>query len=203
MYQRLPLLLIATALLSAPAFAQKTPFEGLSLGLNAVLDSSSTELGPDAQRLSGLGWTTQGASIQGAWGWPVGESSIFSVGATYHLSDISSGDSNTNGGAFSLKRHSAYSVYMEPGFKLSNQTLVYATVGYEAANMRLDTSTGGTEQSIEGAGYGVGMRSYFSKHGYVQVEIKQLDYRATHFPDQTANFKASATEGLLGVGYQF
>jgi opacity protein-like surface antigen len=198
-----PLVLLAASLVGAPAFAQKTPFEGLSLGLNVGLDSGTTELGVGDNQINGLGWTSQGLGIQGAWGWPAGGTAIFSLGATLNLTDIAGGDANTTAGFAALKRRTAFSVYMEPGLKLFDRTLAYLKVGYEGASMHFDASTGSADQYIEGAGYGLGLRSFVDKHIYLQAEVKQVFYSSTNLPGQSNSFKSSGTQGLLGLGYQF
>lgn len=198
-----PIVLLAASLVSAPAFAQKTPFEGLSLGLNAGLDSGTTELGLGDNQINGVGRTSQGLGIQGAWGWPAGEKAIFSLGATLNLTDIAGGDTNTTAGFATLKRRNAFSVYMEPGLKLFDRTLAYLKVGYEGASMHFDASTGSADQYIEGAGYGLGLRSFVDKHIYLQAEVKQVFYSSTNLPGQSDSFRTSGTQGLLGLGYQF
>lgn len=203
MNKPLACLLLAAAGLTSPAFAQSNPFEGFSLGLNLALQSDTTELGAATDRYSGVGWTSQGARLQAAYGWPTGPASIFSVGVSYSLTDISGGDASTAAATFSLKRRNAYAVYFEPGWKLTDSTLAYFKVGYEGAMLREERSQGALESSLDGAGYGFGLRGMLDKHLYVQAELKQLFYNRAHFSDQVAGFKLSGTEGLLGIGYQF
>lgn len=197
------ILLAAAALLTSTAYAQGNPFEGWSLGLNMSLQSNTTELNAGTDRFSSLGWTSQGANLQASYGWPTSASSVFSVGVNYSLTDASGGDASTAVGAFSLKRKNAYSVYFEPGLKLSDTTLAYFKVGYEGTTLREDTSLGGMEKTLDGAGYGFGLRGMLDKHVYLQAEVKQLFYNTANFPGQATGFKLTGTEGLLGLGYQF
>jgi opacity protein-like surface antigen len=80
-------LLSASILLGTAAHAQDRSFEGFSLGLNLALQSDSTELTAGSTRLHGLGWTSQSAGLQAAYGWSAGDSTLLSVGASYTLGD--------------------------------------------------------------------------------------------------------------------
>ena len=203
MQYRIPFALMALALCSSATFAQTHPFEGPSAALNLGLYSNSTEISSSTDTLNGLGQTTQGANIQGAWGWAVSPSWIFSVGASYNLTDQSAGNANLLGGAVNLKRRNAWSVYMEPGIKVSDQTLVYAKVGYENGNLRVEGTGSSFDKTMDGAGYGLGIRTMLDSNLYLQAEIKQIYYTAVSVPGQATDLKTQATEGLFGIGYQF
>ena len=196
-------LVVASGLLAPQAFAQDKSFEGFSLGLNLALQSDSTELSPGNEHLHGLGWTSQDASLQAAYGWATGDSTVLSVGATYNLNDVSSGDASTANGGLSLKRKNGYSVYFEPGYKVSDRTLAYFKVGYEAATLHEDQDASSVESSLDGVGYGLGLRTLMDKHVYLQAEIRQVFYNSFSFAGQNGSFKTSGTMGLLGIGYQF
>ncbi|RFO94807.1 hypothetical protein DIC66_21585 [Rhodoferax lacus] len=196
-------ILVAVVVCSSYANAQQNPFEGGSVALNLGLQSNSTEISSGSDRISGIGWDSQGANLQGAWGWSLSPSFIVSVGASYNLTDVSAGDAGTSTGGFSLKRKNAYSVYLEPGFKVSDKTLAYGKVGYENANMQGEVAGRSGDKSIDGIGYGLGLRTMLDNNLYLQAEVKQIYYSSATFPGQSTDFKVHATEGLFGVGYQF
>jgi outer membrane immunogenic protein len=203
MQYRISSTLIALALCTPAAFAQTQAFEGPTVAMNLGLYSNTTELSSGTDRLNGLGATTQGANIQGAWGWVVSPSWVFSVGGSYNLNDQSAGEISGTGGGLNVKRKNAWSIYVEPGIKVSEQTLVYAKVGYENATLRAEGAGSSSEKSMDGAGYGLGIRTMLDKNLYLQAELKQLFYSSATFAGQATDFKTQATEGLFGIGYQF
>jgi outer membrane immunogenic protein len=196
-------LLAAAAICSSYANAQHNPFAGASVALNLGLQSNSTEITSGADRITGIGWDTQGANIQGSYGWSMSPSIILTVGANYNLSDVSAGDASTTAGGLSLKRKNAYSLYVEPGYKVADRTMAYAKIGYENASMRVDSSGSGNDKTIDGVGYGLGIRTMLDSSLFLQAEVKQIYYTSATFSGQSNDFKVHATEGLFGLGYQF
>ena len=195
--------LIILSLTSLNTFAQRASFEGASVGLSATLSSPTTEFTTGADQLKGLGWTSVGGGLQGAYSWNVGQASVVSVGATYQLNDISSGEFKSAPDFASLKKKNSYSVYVEPGFKVKEHTLAYAKIGYEGANMRLESTAASVDRDINGASLGFGLRVLLDTHIYVQAEVKQTVYNSTAFNGQPVDFRTSATAGLIGIGYHF
>lgn len=200
----IPALTIALAA-AAPAFAQSEPFSGASLGYNWNFNSVSTEMNADTTtKVSGIGWTSLGGSLQAAYGWGMGRTGQFTVGATYSLTDISSGDFTSSGDAFLLKKRDVYSVYLEPGFRLGGRTLAYAKLAYEGGTLRAEGSAGDVNLTLKGTGYGFGIRSQLENtQVYLQAEIKQVFYIPVHFPGRSGDVSSSATTGSVGIGYQF
>lgn len=195
---------IATAALSSTAaLAQKPPFEGPSLGYNLTVSSTSTEMMAGTARLSGLGWTTLGAGLQAAYGFPVGNTVVLSLGATYKLSDTSSGEFSAPGNSFGLKVKNSHFVYFEPGLKMTERVLAYGKIGYEGGRMRSESGGGCLDRNLDGIGYGLGLRVHLSNRIYLQSELKQTFYRSVSFPPHTKDVTASGTQGLMGVGYAF
>jgi opacity protein-like surface antigen len=197
---------VATVAFSAlQAQAQSGGFQGLSLGLNAGMIASNTEITSGTSVLDGLGHISAVGSLQAAYGWAIGDAMV-SVGATYNLNDVDGGELRTLAGARTAiyKARDAYSVYVEPGFKLNDRTLAFATLSYEAASAKAEDGAGViTKQDIQGTGYGFGLRTLLDKNMYVQVAVKQVYYDSERFPGDTADFKTRSTLGSVGVGYRF
>lgn len=194
--------LIAASLIASHVHAQGNRFEGASIGYNVNFHSTTNEVTSGTDQLKGLGWTSLGGSLQGAYGWPVGREGLFSIGATYSINDVPMGDIDSPTGSTSYTEKDVLSVYMEPGFKLSSTTLAYARISYEGATLRAQ-STGSLSQKLDGAGYGFGMRSMLDSRWYVQAEVKQVVYTRGSFNSSASQFKPSATSGTIGFGYQF
>jgi len=197
--------LTVALVIAKPAFAQSEPFLGASLGYNWNQNSVSTEMNADTTtRVNGIGWTSLGGSLQTAYGWGMGSTGLFTIGATYSMTDISAGDFTSSGDSFLLKKRDVYSIYVEPGFRLGGRTLAYAKLAYEGANLRAEGKTGDTNLTLKGTGYGFGMRSQLENtQVYLQAEIKQIFYLPVNFPGRSGDVNSSATTGSVGIGYQF
>jgi outer membrane immunogenic protein len=182
-------------------FAQSRNFEGMSLGVNLSAASSSSEI-------SGAGFsnkngdTSSHMGIQAAYGFPMGEAFVLGVGATYDFGDLKGGSTSASGTAYELKGKERYSVYIEPGFVISNSSIVYAKIGYQGMKGEINLSTGQTfSDDYFGAGYGAGIRTMVNKNLYFQAEFIQAN-----FDEKIQNgirSKPSATIGTIGVGYKF
>ncbi|MFM2036787.1 MAG: hypothetical protein RL459_2052 [Pseudomonadota bacterium] len=198
---------VATMAFSAvQAQAQSSGFQGVSLGLNAGMIASTTEITAGTDVLDGLGHSAAVGSLQAAYGWAMGDKGVISVGATYNLNDVKGGELRTTAGVRTglYKARDAYSIYLEPGYQLNDKTLAFATLSYEAATARAEDGAGtAVTQDIEGAGYGFGLRVLLDKNLYMQVAVKQVYYESDRFPGDAADFKARATLGSVGVGYRF
>lgn len=194
---------ITSGLISFNTFAQSVSFEGASIGFNAALDSPTTEFTSGTDQLKSVGWTSVGGGLKVAYGWAAGQAGVVSVGANYQLNDISAGEFKSATGFGSLKKKSSYSIYFEPGFKATQHTLAYATIGYEGANLRLESTADSVDRNINGASLGFGLRTLLAPHIYLQTEVKQIVYNSTTFNGQLVDLRTSATKGLIGIGYQF
>jgi Outer membrane protein beta-barrel domain len=194
---------LAAALLAPQVFAQSATFEGGSVGYNVNLNSTSTELSVGADRLNGMGSTELGGSLQAAYGWAMGANGIISLGATYSLNDINSGEFVSAGTTLKLKRRDAYSIYVEPGFKVSPGTLAYAKLGYENASALAESQGITLSNTVDGFSGGFGLRALLDSHLYLQAEVKQVFYNSSRFSGAAADFKSTATMGSIGIGYQF
>lgn len=201
---RFSIFVIASASLAATAaLAQDPSFKGLSLGYNLLVGSNSTEMTADTAIINGLGWTTLGAGLQAAYGFPVGKSIILSVGTTYKISDTSSGDFSNPSDSFRLKIKNSYSVYFEPGYRFGERSLAYAKIGYEGGSMQYESRSNCLARNLEGLGYGLGLRVGLVNKIYLQTEIKQVFFHPTTLPTRTTVFTTSGTQGQFGIGYQF
>lgn len=198
-------ILIATAVAATcfvpQVFAQARNFEGLSLGVNLNAASTSSEI-------SGAGFSNKNGDtsthlgVQAAYGFPMGDAFVFGIGATYDFGDLKGGSTSASGTSYELKGKDRYSVYFEPGFVVSNSSMVYAKVGYQGMKGEINLSTGQTfTDDYFGAGIGAGIRAMVNKNLYFQAEFLQVN-----FDEKTQNgvrTKPSATIGTIGVGYKF
>lgn len=195
--------LTASLAFATLASAQANNFGGFSLGLNADMTATSSEVTVSTVTGKGLGQQSVGASLQGAYGFSISPATVLSLGLTYSLADINAGEltiSGTGTGKYKLKN--AYSVYIEPGFNISPSTLGYLKISYEAAAANADRVGGSENKDVNGVGLGVGMRALLAKNIYLQVEARQVQYNTVTFTG-AVDFKPAATYGTIGVGYKF
>lgn len=195
----------AVSLSCFAASAQTANFEGFSaaLNLNLVGASTKTKLDSAGPALDGLGTNTAAASVQAAYGFAVSNNAVVSIGGTYVLGSpkvfsLDDGSNSVNG-----KAKSESSIYVEPGYLLSDKTMVYGKLSYESANLNADSASSHVSKGIRGTGFGAGLRTMIDKNMFVQVEVKQVGYGSARFDGATGDFKTSSTMGTVGVGYKF
>lgn len=196
------------ALFACASNAQTANFEGSSMGLNLDLLAGSAKASvPEVFGIDGLGKNSTGASLQAAYGFAVTPNTVISLGATYGLTsptvlDVSAGILGGNGVTAKLK--DSYSLYVEPGYLISNSTLAYGKISYESAKLSGSNFTGEEKQSIHGTGLGFGIRTMIDKNLSLQVEVKRVGYNTVQFiAEPGVDFKTTTTVGTIGLGYKF
>ena len=98
-----------------------------------------------------------------------------------------------------------YSLYLEPGSLVSDDTLLYGKISIERGKASVTSSIAANTESksISGTGYGVGMRHMLDKSKFVQVEFMKVGYKSVRFPGETTDIKFSTTLGTIGMGMKF
>ena len=193
------------AAFSTSAFAQVSNFTGYSAGVNldhtAVNYENSYSSGGND---NGFGQQSVGVSIQGAYGLALSNSVILSIGANYSLVDSKSYEASSGTGiSITDKLKNQYSLYLEPGYLVSEKTLAYGKVSYESAKGTEDqTGQASISKDLHGMGYGFGIRTMLDKNLSLQAEIKSVKY-GSESSSATSQFKTSATVGTIGLGYKF
>jgi len=200
MHRTLAATAVAALLITLPAFAQVHPHIGWSLGLNAHLATTATHFG-GAGISATMGATSHNASLQAAYGLPLGDKGMLGLGMTVGVGDLEGGSMRLAGTGLSFKTRDMYSVYIEPGHVLAASTLLYAKLAYLGA--RGEESYGGAtfSKTFAGVGYGVGSRTMLSRHLYLQFEFLQSDYEWK--TARTGAFRPVSTTGTIGLGYKF
>lgn len=182
------------------AFAQADNFAGLSVGANVNFATTSTEFSGGGV-LAKIGDTSQNASLQAAYGVALGNRGVLGFGVTYGLGDLKAGTLAADGTSVDIKAKNMYSIYIEPGYAVSNSTLAYAKMAY--LGMKGEITANGTSgsENFGGVGYGAGFRTMLDKNLFLQVEFIQSAY-SQKTRDGVA-FKPSASTGTIGIGYKF
>jgi hypothetical protein len=193
------LLMLGTAGLAS---AQVSNFTGFSGAVNLSAASSNTKVGSDFTA-GGDGFI---GSFQGAYGMELSSSSVLGFGLTYAAGKSKSGNTTDDDGTtydFAIKNQ--YSLYLEPGALLSDNTLLYGKISIERGKFSVTSSVPADSfsKSISGTGYGVGMRHVLDKTKFLQVELMKVGYKSIRDPENTIDIKSSTTLGTIGIGMKF
>ncbi len=184
--------------------AQVSNFTGLSGAVN--LSAASTNLKTSTQyTLGGDNWLS---SFQGAYGIELSSSSVLGMGLTYAAGKSKSGTSIDDGPPVTyspIAVKNQYSLYLEPGSMLSDNTLLYGKVSLEKGKAAITGATAALSpsKSVSGTGYGAGLRHMLDKTKYVQVEFMKVGYKSVRFDGDTTDIKFSTTLGTIGIGMKF
>ena len=209
--------IVTAALISGTAGAQTKPFEGFSATLNLNLIGTSNkvkfdqdpETGPDSTTMmDGLGKNSVAGTMQAAYGFSVGQNLILSVGGTYALGAPKTWTliDDVNGPTSGKARNMA-SLYIEPGYLISDKTMAYGKLSYETA--KVDIPSGDADvvsvnsKKVHGTGLGFGIRTMLNKNMFLQTEIRRIDYRTASAGAGITDIKTSATVGGVGLGWKF
>jgi len=118
-------------------------------------------------------------------------------------------ETSSNFGSTSSKLKDVWALSFLPGFKLGDQTLAYARLGYARAKGEFSnytTSGGNVSKDFTGALYGLGIKHAFNQHLAVVFEYHNLDLKAKDLESAggvTTNVKPGGNGFLLGVQYGF
>ena len=142
-------------------------------------------------------------SLRAEYGFPIGSGTVFGVALNYNLADTKSGSLTASGVEFQFKQKNSYSLLLQPGFVIGENTLVYGTISYDKTTLNLSApGFNDSEWTASGLGYGVGAKVMLTKNLYLQLEGRQ-----TTFDEVTDTFaqkyKSSVTSSTIGIGYRF
>jgi opacity protein-like surface antigen len=188
--------LMAAAVIATAVHAEEVSsnFEKFSVYGNFHHITSSTKFSINGSSFDGVGTSATGLSIGADKGFEFGKSGAVLVGGEIMLSNPKYLDITTRTSHLNTKQKEGYSLYVAPGVKVSDNTLVYFKVGLE--HLKLEGSGGG-ESSFSGTSYGVGTRINFDPKFFMTVEFKQTSF------SEKDNSTPKATIGTVGLGYYF
>jgi hypothetical protein len=194
---------------SVTASAQDGNFQGLFLGINGSLSSTNTDLNFDGLSIKSVGQVSTSAVAQIGYGYAATESAVFSFGVTYRLSDLRAGEASFDEGSYEFYAKRNYGIYFEPGYRIGGKTLMYGLVSYENAKgvdefVALNPAESDkARRNVKGFGFGFGSRSFFNDIGYIQIQIKKINFDQENVIGSTAVFEPSNLEGSIGIGFRY
>lgn len=190
------------ALLVSGASAQISNFTGFSAGINLNATAITTRMeANNLGEIERIGTQSWNGSAQTAYALALSPSSVVSAGLMYGLGASGAGTISNDNGDLSGEAKSQLSIYVEPGFLVSEKTLVYGKISYERAS--LVTSSGGDSVSrkLTGYGYGAGVRTFLDKSTYLQFETRSMTYNSVK--DDGFSATPHALIGSIGFGVKF
>ena len=189
-------------------------FNGLSIGLNGLLKSSSIKTTATFRGESGtfdsVGQQNLGAGLFADYAFRLSDRALFLVGGTYDLTESESFKISGNGSEAKIKEMKHYSVYMAPAYQISQTSLGYVKLAYHQAEFENINSLTRTElgfanarysKDFNGYGIGLGFRTLITDNFYGNLEVQRVFYgKEDIYP---ATFDVSSTIGSLGLSYKF
>ena len=189
-------------------------FNGLSIGLNGLLKSSSIKttstFGGESGTFDSVGQQNLGAGIFADYAFRVSDRALFLVGGTYDLNDSESFKISGNGSEARVKEKKHYSVFIAPAYQMSQTSLGYVKFAYHQAEFENINSLTRTQlgyantrysKDFNGYGIGLGFRTLITDNFYGNLEVQRVFYgKEDIYP---ATFDVSSTIGSLGLSYKF
>jgi hypothetical protein len=202
-------LFASTAIISCAAatnvLAQAKNFAGPSLAISGSYASGTTNLAAGTSSVDfGENTTVIGGDI--AYTFPVDNNFFIGLGVTYDFGKTKAGGlkDDEDNLRFSLDKH--YSYYVQPGYALSNNTALFAKLGYNEAEGKVTVTTtgnygGSVTKDFSGWGYGFGIKSLLNNNVFVQAEAGYVKYDTEK--SGTVSFKPEVVTGTISIGYKF
>ena len=197
--KKLLICLAATAAVCS-AQAQSGDFTGFSAGGNLAMNAAGYSTTDTTGTDDGFGKQSLGIGGFVGYGLSIGSSSIITLGFDYSFSDVKTFEGSLG---TSTKLQNLSSLSIAPGTLLTDKTLAYFKLGFENGKLASTTSSTTNTTNIAGTSWGLGTKTMFSKNTFLQIEVKQTNFRATRFENSVNEFSARSTIGSVGVGFMF
>ena len=191
-------------------------FEGPWVGVGMGFRGQNTKVtdNRDGSEIDGVGKNSIFGMLQGGYAFRWGD---FNLGpyAFYLLGSTTSDTIVPNGGifqgttSFQTKWKNQWGIGLQPGYYLSDNTIIYLKMSYNRTKLELTENTpSGSRNPSEnfgGPGIGLGMKHELSNHVILWVDVQQQYYSDKTFnvAGSSIEVKPKMTMGTFGVGYQF
>lgn len=189
------------AMVSSAAMAELSDFTGLEagVGLNMIGTSSLVNLNDSTAYDNEYGQQTTAVKLHGGYGIEISKDAVLHFGLDYNPSNINAGymhDANIN-----LLIKNAWSLSVAPGMLISDKTLAYFKLSYEAGTLT-SSSQSAKNYDASGFGYGFGIRTQINKTTFLETEVKQVNYN-TVTDEKNTELTLKSTVGSVGVVFKF
>ena len=188
--------LLGLAFVSTASMAQLSNFTGWEAGASLNVNNAKTKASAaGASDSIDDSNTNASLSLHGGYGLALNNDYALLFGLDVTANKIKSGEFRGTSAYFKTP----YAVSVAPAMLLSDNTLLYFKLSYEAAD--LTSSYSDHKLSIKGYGLGAGGRYLLSKGMYVQAELKGINYKDTD--ESNTTYKNSNTQVNIGIGFNF
>lgn len=138
---------------------------------------------------------------------------------SFSKTGTSGSDTATLSGSQSFKLENSWGINLEPGYYITEKTLGYLkfswfnstvnansnigatyTIGGQSGSIGAGTTTNNT---VNGAGFGIGAKQMFTKNIYGYAEYQYVQYGSTTDNNAGASYKPNQNYGMVGLGYKF
>ena len=185
--------------------AQAKNFAGAGLGVNGSYTGGQIDLSSGSAHVNlGENSIVLGADVN--YSFPVDNNFFIAIGATYDFDKTKVGSINdsSNSLAFTLDDH--YSLYIQPSYAVSNNTAVFAKLGYHEAKGKITVTSGSgygasATADFSGLGYGFGIKTLLSNNIYIQAEAGLIQYDKE--TKSSVGFEPEVVLGTISIGYKF
>ena len=125
----------------------------------------------------------------------------------------------TLAGNQTCKLENSWGINVEPGYYITEKTLGYLKFSWFNSSVNANSnvsasytingqsgSIGGgttTNNTVNGAGFGLGAKQMFTDNVYGYVEYQYVQYGSTTDNNAGASYKPNQNYGMVGVGYKF
>lgn len=191
---------IAIAVASSGALADG--FNGFyaGVGVGAVGADTKLNFGPLGAT---VGETTTVGLLDVGYSLPIRNTKFgVALGATYDLNDTKSGKLEIFDLKGELQGKDHYSVYVQPFYMLTQDSAVFAKIGYHSMKGEVLVNGQSMESmNLNGVGLGLGARVFATKNVFFQAEAGWVDYGSKTKGE--VDVKVRSTNGTVSVGYSF
>ena len=198
----------ALALVSGVAVAQTNQnFVGPAIGIAVTAQNNKVPLTSQVASINGQ--TSQAndtaTSLLGSWGLALSDRWVATVGLAWDLNTTDFGKVNyTSGGnqTITLKAKEHLSLSVAPGYKVSNDVLVYGKLAYHQLKASYtDTATNSSTVDHNGTGFGLGVAMALTPRTELRAEYEAVKYNEQTV--RTTSGKPEQTLFSLGLLYKF
>lgn len=192
-------LILVGLIASTSAFAQADKFSGFSVGLNSGFESGKMTV-DDGTDKSTAGATNTPIEIIASYTMSLSSDATIGLGFAYDLYTPKFVNSSEFGGenaTADVKLSNHYSVFIEPGIALSETTLGYLKLAYHSGTAKGSNLS----KTVNGAGYGFGVKHLINSNLYLNIEIQQVNY--SKITVSSTNITGTQNLATVGIGYKF
>jgi opacity protein-like surface antigen len=201
---------ITCAVFVAPAYSKESShnenhFAGGYAIVSGEWGSSNTSVSGNSQSFSNITKSEISPTVSLGYAFPIDSHWLVGLQANYELKkgEFGNGTSGTQNIAIEQKDH--FSIAVEPGYALSNRTLLFGILAYHSTRATLDATGAPNEAkgsaTLSGFGYGFGAKYALTEHFFGVVDFQRVNYNSATI--EGYKFKPNTNTVALGIGYHF